>query len=167
MFGSKDTPRLVGAKEKREKAQSFNPNYQVKSKKEGKEASPAASLILIWMISTALAFYLSEYVFKTGLGINTGSSFLDSVFFGSGNVTLIGSPDIDKYITIGLRGFLLFLISGFVPFMTYLWKKLIDRGQMNLFLAFWGVTVSLGFIFFMVRDFVWPAIKEILKMIFG
>lgn len=166
MFGSDKNNRLVGAREKHEKAQKFKPgSFAVKSKREGKEPSPVIPLAVIYGISVVLAMFLTEGPMKEGLGFHTGNPSFDRTFFGPGLAGLSGDPDTDRGITIFLRGTFLFALGGVLPFCTYLWQKVVDNTRLNIYLAFWGVTLGMALLYYLSRDMLGPIFKQVLDII--
>lgn len=171
MFGmGKDkAPKLVGAKEKMMKAQMAKRggkfSDEIKGKNEGSKAwGPTVALIFI--LATALAYILQIGAMKTtGLSWHTGMAGLDKILFSSGVPSVMGDATEDMIIVPLVRGIFIFLAGGFLPVCTLLWIRAIDRPQMNPFLAFWGVSVGLFFVFFFVRDFFGPLLMQTMSAV--
>jgi hypothetical protein len=162
LFGKKKNARLVGAREKREKAMGFNTKHEIKSKKEGPQSGPSATLILIWLLSVGAAFFMKD------LNLHSGIGFLDEIFSGSSSLLAVSSsPDINLLVTTLLRGTVIFFLSGTIPLIAHLWEKIIDRSQGHPYYIVWGVIASLGLVFFLVKDFVLPAIDAVFTIITG
>lgn len=163
MFGKDKNRPLVGAKLKREQAMKFKPNFQVESKREGKERSPIIPLAVIWGIAVILALILTEGPLKTaGLNFHSGNARFDGIFFGPGIASFTGNPESDRGIVIFLRGTLIFLLAGILPALTWLWQKLLDRAQMNVYLAFWGTTITVVLLYYLIRDSIGPLLMRII-----
>lgn len=158
--------RLVGAKEKREQAKQFNSNFKVQSKREGQEAGPTIPLIIIYGLSVALAFLLSEGPMKSQIGFSSGSEGFDRIFFGPGYPSFTTGADTNRLIAVLLRGGLFFALAGLLPLITYLWQQLLDRARMNLYLAFWGTTVTVALLYYLLKDMIGPLLSNILSIIF-
>jgi hypothetical protein len=165
-FGNDKKPDLVGAKEKVLKAKKFNKNYQVQSKKEGKPQSPVVPALIVLCISVLFAFILTEGVLKTGVGLRIGNAGLDKLLFGPGQPSLTGDTDTDYGLVIFLRGIVIFILGGIIPLCTLIWQRLIDRAQMNIYVAFWGVSISLGLIYYLIKDSLTPILKDVADALF-
>lgn len=161
IFGDKEKPRLVGAKEKREKAMAYSGSHEVKSKKEGPQSGPAATIILIWLLSLAGAFFLRD------VNLHSGIAILDEIFGGDSLLSVSASRDINLFATTALRGTVIFFFSGILPLMSYCWEKILDRGHTHPYYIVWGMTASLGLLFFLLRDFILPAVSDVTKIITG
>lgn len=168
MFGKDKGPKLVGAKEKILKAQKFKKGMtpdQIDTKGEGKKPW-GPTVALIFVLSVALAFTLQVGALKnTGLQWHIGMPGLDKILFSGGVPSVTGNADEDTIIVPIVRGIFIFLAGGFLPVMTLLWIRAIDRPKMNPFLAFWGVSVGLFFVYFFVRDFFGPLLMQTLGVI--
>src|SRR5690606_8182635 len=158
-FGKDKKPDLVGAKEKVLKAKKFNKNYQVQSKKEGKPQSPVVPAAIVFCISILFAFILTEGALKTGIGFRIGNAGLDKLLFGPGQPSLTGGEDMDYGLSILLRGIVIFLLAGIIPLFTLMWQRLLDRAHMNVYVAFWGVSVAVGLLYYLIRDSIVPILK--------
>ncbi len=172
MFGNdkNKVQKLVGAKEKREKAMQFKAQsgYDIRSKKEGKDDSKILPLAVIYGLAAILALIMSEGVLKnSNLGIHTGNGSFDRLFFGPGYPAFTGSQEMDLGIVVFIRATLIFLLAGILPLLTYLWQKISDGARANIYLTFWGVTIALGFLYYLIRDHFSPALKAIIDTFFG
>lgn len=171
MFGSNDdkSQKLVGAREKRDKAAQFRPHaYEIKSKKEGREGSKVVPLAVIYGIAVVFALILTEGVMdQKNIGIHTGNGAFDRMFFGPGIPSIMGSQETDRGIVIFLRGTMIFLAAGVLPLFTWLWQKIADGARMNVYLAFWGVTIGLGMIWYLAMDSLIPALNAVIDIFFG
>jgi hypothetical protein len=167
MFGlGKDKgPKLVGAKEKLIKARMLKRGRlgdHIESKSEGKQPWGAA-VALIFFISVGLAYVLQIGAMKSsGLSWHTGMNGFDHLMFSSGVPTVTGDPSQDMFIVPLLRGTVFFLVGGFLPVVTLLWIRAIDRPNMNPFIAFWGVSIGVFFVFFFMRDVFGPVWDDLM-----
>jgi len=165
-IGGKDKkPELVGAKEKILKAKKFNKNYHVQSKKEGKQ-SPVIPALIVLCLSVLFAFILTEGALKTGVGLRIGNAGLDKLLFGPGQPSFTGDVDTDYGLAIVLRGIIIFLLGGIIPLCTVMWQKLLDRAQMNVYIAFWGVSIGVGLLYYLVKDSLTPILKDVADALF-
>ncbi len=166
-FGKKDEkPNLVGAAEKRLKAQKFAKGYQVQSKREGKASGPAVGLAIVYGVSVLAAYVLTVGAIKTGLGFRIGNPDLDKLLFGPGEPSLTGDDMIDYGLSILLRGVALFIVAGIIPGAAWLWQRLIDRSDINVYRTFWGTTSVLVAVAVLVQDSLVPLIKDIADVFF-
>jgi hypothetical protein len=169
MFGSDNEKgqRLVGAKEKREKAAQFRPHaFELKSKREGQEGSKIVPLAVIYMIAIIFAWILTDGPIKSGLGIHTGNPSFDRLFFGPGDPTLFSSQEVNLGAIVFIRGTFLFLLGGLLPGLTYVFQGLTDGARRNIYLSFWGVTLTTGLAYYLIRDYAGPALKQVIDIFF-
>ena len=162
----KDKNQLVGAKDKLLRAKMLKTGMtldEIKSKREGKQAdNPATAIVMIYIISCAVAFFLTQGPWKNGVRVKSGNDDLDSLLFSLGDPSFVGDSTIDAGIQILARGLLLFLAAGFLPLMSLLWIRGLDRTDMDPFRTMWGVTVGLGLFYFAIADLVIPLIESML-----
>lgn len=169
MFGmGKDKgPKLVGAKEKITKAKMLRRGMsdQISTKGEG-DKPWAATVVLIYVLAAGLAYVLQIGAMKnTGLNWHTGMAGFDKLMFSGGVPSITGDEGQDMIIVPLLRGLIIFLAGGFLPLTTLLWIRAIDRPNMNPFLAFWGVSVGVFFVFFFTKDFFGPLLMQTLEIL--
>lgn len=161
-FGGGKKQHLVGAAEKRLKAQQYKPEGFIKSKREGTE-SQLVPVIMVYSLAVVFATILTQGVLESGAGIHTGNSQLDRLLFGPGIPHLTATQDIDKVLVIFLRGTAIFLAGGLLPFCTYAWQRLVDRTRTNVYVSCWGVSIGLCLMYYLARD----ALPEILEKLVG
>lgn len=165
MFGGKKEPeKLVGARAKIEHAKKFKKGYQVESKREGKAPDPKVAVGVVLALAIGLAALMTEGVLKTGAGIGTGNAKFDKILFGPGEPPLMGDASIDYFLIIFIRGLAIFIAAGILPGATYLWQRLMDKAQMNIYISTWGVTVGLALIYYIGRDFLADIFKELIAV---
>lgn len=158
--------RLIGAREKREQAKKYASNFQVQSKREGQEPGMLFPVLIIFSLSVILAYFLSEGTLKAGIGFTSGDEVFDRIFLGAEYPVLMGDPAIDKVLSIFLRGALICGMAGFLPFVTYLWQHMIDHVRINLYYAFWGTTVGVALLYYLLRDMITPLLGSVIKLLF-
>ncbi|MFN7115077.1 MAG: hypothetical protein ACK4PK_12045 [Alphaproteobacteria bacterium] len=163
-FGKKEEVKLVGAKAKIEHAKKFGKNFQVKSKREGKEPNPTLAIVIVWGLAVGLAALLTEGVLKTGAGISTGNGGFDKLMFGPGEPALMGSSEIDYLLVLLIRGTGIFLVAGIIPGCTVLWQRLLDKNQMNVYISFWGVSIGIAVLYYLAKDILADIFKEVLAV---
>lgn len=164
-FGKEQGPKLVGAKEKLIKAKMLKRGRlgdHIESKGEGQKPV-AAAVALIFFLAVGLAYVLQIGAMKSaGLNWHTGMSGFDRLMFSAGVPSITGVSDQDMFIVPLLRGTVFFLIGGFLPITTLLWIRAIDRPNMNPFVAFWGVSIGVFFVFFFMRDVFGPVWDDLM-----
>lgn len=160
-LGQDEKPRLVGAKEKREMARRLKGGNldEIKSKREGKEASPAASVVLVYTMSAGLAWCMTEASKDKGLDIRTGDRDLDRFMFGPGVPDIMGDGTIDFALAIILRGLVIFLLAGILPGLSYLWIKALDNARMNVYIVCWGMPVGLVLVYYAMVELLLPLLE--------
>lgn len=157
-LGQDDKPKLVGAKEKREMARRLKEgNFdQVKSKREGGDSSLTAPVLLVYIMSAAVAWFVTDATENKGLGLHTGDYDVDRFLFGPGVPNIMGDPTIDLGLAVVLRGLVIFLAAGILPGLSWLWIRLLDNARMNAFIAFWGMPVGLVLVYYFIVEFIAP-----------
>ena len=166
-FGKKDNkPALVGAAEKRLKAQKYAKGFQVQSKREGKGEGPVVGLAIVFGIAVIAAYVLTEGAIKKGLGFRIGNPDLDKLLFGPGEPPLTGDSMMDYGLAIFLRGIFIFLLAGVIPGVAFMWKRMIDRADMNDYRLFWGSSIAVCVLFVLIQDSLAPLIKDIADLFF-
>jgi len=143
--------------------QSFS---DIQSKREGGVQSPAPAVALIYILSWLLAWLLAQGPWKTGSGFKTGHSGIDGLFFSSSTPSYIGDRDIDGLIHALVQALPIFLATGFLPFLTFLWVRLTDNNKMNIYRSFWGVSVGIFTLFFLLKALL-PALGDAISIIIG
>ena len=163
MFGGKkEQEKLVGARAKIEHAKKFKKGYQVESKREGQPADPRVAIGVVLALSVGLAALLTEGILKTGAaGFSIGHAKLDRILFGPGEPAIMGSADTDYFLVLLIRGLAIFFAAGFIPGCTYLWQRLMDKAQMNVYISTWGITVGIALIYLISRDFLANVFKDL------
>lgn len=168
MFGGKkEQEKLVGARAKVEHAKKFQKGYQVQSKREGKPADPRVAIGVVLALSVGLAALLTEGILKTGAGFSVGHAKLDKILFGPGEPAIMGSADTDYFLVLLIRGLAIFLAAGFIPGCTYLWQRLMDKAQMNVYISTWGMTVSVVLLYLISHDFLANVFKDLAAALNG
>lgn len=173
MFGGKkdgENPIVVGAKEKIRKAQMLKQGrnvMEVTSKREGKESSQLVPITIVYGISVIFALILTQGPLQSGAGISSGNPALDKALFGPGYPVFTGAVDTDMMIAVFIRGTAIFLVGGIIPFFTRFWQVFLDRARMNVYVGFWGVSVSLGLIYYLVKDSLIPLLVDVFEILFG
>jgi hypothetical protein len=170
MGGKNKGPQLVGAKEKIMKAKMLKHGRladHIETKGEGKKPA-GPTVVLIYILAAGLAYVLQIGAMKNnGLPWHTGMTGFDNLMFSSGVPSITGDSAEDEFVVPLLRGLIIFLAAGFLPLLTLLWIRAIDRPNMNPFLAFWGVSVGFFFVFFFTRDFFGPLLMQTLDIMSG
>jgi len=77
---------------------------------------------------------------------------------------LMGDASIDYFLIIFIRGLAIFIAAGILPGATYLWQRLMDKAQMNIYISTWGVTVGLALMYYIGRDFLADIFKELIAV---
>jgi len=167
-FGKKnDKPALVGAAEKRLKAQKYSKGFQVQSKREGKGNGPAMGLAIVYGLSVLAAYIFTEGPIKqSGLPFRIGNAGLDKLLFGPGEPSLTGDGGMDYVLCILLRGLAIFVVAGIVPGAAWLWQRAIDRSDLNVYRTFWGTAVVLAALGTLVGDSLVPLVKDMADLFF-
>lgn len=169
MFSNNDG-KIVGAKEKIARAQMIKQGGgygAVQSKREGRQPSPLIPVTIVFGIAAVFATILTQGPLQSGVNINTGSSALDKILFGPGIYNFTGLPETDMAIVIFLRALAMFIVAGIIPFVTHTWQRMLDRAHMNVYVTFWGVSIALGLIYYLIKDSLVPLLAEVFDILFG
>ena len=158
--------RRIGAKEKRDTADRLrHGDAAFKSKKEGKKQGHSNSVIFVFVISTVLAWLVTEHHLISGPGYHpTGAEYFDDFLAGSGVPDITGEETRDYWILIILRGLFVTLAAGFIPFITWTFVMLTDRVKGNFYLTCWGVTASVLLFGYLGWNMVLPILNELFSL---
>lgn len=163
-MGSDNTEKIIGAREKREMAAKLWREQRgvVNSKKEGPRSSGAASVAVVVILSTVLAWLVTENHLLGGPGYHpTGAEGLDAFLAGSDIPMLVGDEAIDYWILVFLRGIFISIVTGIIPFMTWIFVQLTDSVKGNFYITSWGVTVGVMILGYLGWDMLLPALEQI------
>lgn len=164
MFGNKNKiPSRVGAREKMRMARNIAGGGSITPKgKDGKEASPAASILTVLIMAIALAYLVTEvYISQGGLRLSVGNSDLDRLLFKPDKPQFFGMPEVDYILLILIRGGFIALAAGIWPFVSLVVQKAMDNAQINIFRLFWGTPIGIALFVIIVKDVIWPGVAAI------
>lgn len=165
-FGKKDTAKRVGAHEKVATAKQFTNQYQIKSKREGKQ-SAAIPVVILYGLAVVAAFVLGEFGgWQDGINLHLGNPTADKLLFGPGNGNVTGDPSMDAALTIFVRGTVIFLLAGAVPVLAMMWQRLLDNSHMNMYVATAGVLIVFGTGLHLGWDYVYPVLQSLADLFF-
>lgn len=172
MFKKKQEPEPVGAKAKRARAEMMRQNLKDRENLTTQGAGPrapqpvAAPLVLIYGLSVVLALMLikSGEAPATSFQLPFLSQGLNALLFSRVPPDIYGDKDIDMVIASFVRGFFIFLAAGIVPLATRVFTRLVDKAQGSPYVAFWGVSVGLPFIWILMKEFITPVAVELVDM---
>jgi hypothetical protein len=157
-LGQKKAPPLVGAKEKLIAAQAARIRKtlaQAKAMgigKEGRSASQAVPVTLIFVLSVLFAAVLTETGALGRLGWHISSNpNLNRLLLGSGIPDVTGDPDMDKLIVLFSRGGLIFVATGIFPFFGFILAKALDR-KITPYTATWAMGIVLPLLYFFFSE---------------
>jgi len=153
--------KIVGAREKLRKARRYDSGFFTDRSQEVRNTIP---LIVIYALSIGFAAVLTEGILKKGIPIGIDHSTFDQMLFGPGEPPFTGLEHRDKAITIFVRGTAIFLVTGILPLFAKIWQTLLDRASMSTYVAFWGTSVCTGLGYYLIRDYVAPAVKFVVEM---
>ena len=164
--GGKDKPlSRVGAREKMKMARAIAGGAPAGGDKDAKRTPVALSVLVIYVMSVALAYILtSAYIDNGGLRMSLGDPDIDRLLFKPGTVNFFGSPDIDYAMLICIRGLFIFLAVGLWPFTTLVVQRALDNAHLNIYRAFWGTPIGLTLFFLILKEYFWPALSEVMKL---
>lgn len=174
MFGFGDKSKIqaakVGAREKIRLAQEIaaKGGSAVLSKKEGKETSPAVSVITIYIMAYVVCWMVSEKYISSGnsLGFRLGWEDLDRLLFKTSNINVTGTEILDYGLLIGFRALALLIMAGIVPFVALVVQKSLDAAHMNPFRTVWGTPIGILLFIIGMKEYVGPLLMEVFG-IFG
>jgi hypothetical protein len=170
-IGKKAPPPRVGAREKRRLAEQIKSGggAAVMSKREGKETSPAVSVIAIYIASLVVAWMVSQkYISQGGgLGFRLGWDELDRILFKTASITVTGTQELDYALLVAIRALALMVAAGIVPFVALVVQKSLDAANMNPFRTFWGTPIGILLVIIGVKEYLGPLLGEVLSVISG
>lgn len=169
MFGFSDKSKIkaakVGAREKIRLAQEIaaKGGNAVLSKKEGKETSPAVSVISIYIMAFVVCWMVSERYISNGGGISMrlGWDSLDDILFKKQNINITGTDVLDYGLLIAMRALALLIAAGIVPFVALVVQKSLDAAQMNPFRTVWGTPIGILLFIIGMKEYVGPLLAEV------
>ncbi|TVQ81872.1 MAG: hypothetical protein EA357_11480 [Micavibrio sp.] len=170
MFGKpKEKPR-IGATAKRMQAEMISRKRRGEDVKghAGKQ-SVSGPVTLIFLLSVGMAFLMTEqgvYDRYAHMFRITKQPMIDQFITGPGVPHITGTVMADMFLVSITRGLFLFLLAGVVPYLVYLWAKMTDRMQGNLYVMHWGCIISLPFTLYVLLGFIFPLLKEIYDIFF-
>lgn len=159
--------RRIGAKRKLETAtQLRQEGIALKSKKEGKPTNHWTSVVLIFVISTVLAWLVTEHHLISGPGYHpTGAGAFDDFLAGAGVLDISGDETRDYWILIALRGLFVTVATGFIPFITWLFVMITDRVKDNFYITCWGVSASVLLLGYLGWNMALPILNDLFSLI--
>lgn len=174
MFGFGDKSKIqaakVGAREKIRLAQEIaaRGGSAVLSKKEGKETSPAVSVITIYIMACVVCWMVSEKYISGGqsLGFRLGWDSLDGLLFKNSNINVTGTEVLDYALLIAIRALALLLAAGVIPFVALVVQKSLDAAHMNPFRTVWGTPIGILLFIIGMKEYVIPLLGEVFS-VFG
>lgn len=159
-FGKKqEFARRVGAREKVMKARQLNRgNQEIQSRREGEGKSggsnAAVGLIIIFLLAVGnVILGLQEIEDITGL---RGSTF-----------GVQGADVMANIVPLLIMAAVIFLAAGILPLLTLIWVQLADKGSINVYRAFWGVSLGAPLVLLLMRDHVIPLFSEVFAIFVG
>lgn len=169
MFGiggnSKIKAAKVGAREKIRLAQEIaaRGGTAVLSKKEGKETSPAVSVITIYIMACVVSWMITDkYIMSGGMNFGFGWNWLDEFMFRTRDINVTGTDILDYGLLIALRALGLLILAGVVPFVALVVQKSLDAAHMNPFRTVWGTPIGILLVIIGMKEYIGPLLMEVL-----
>ncbi len=142
-YGEDEQNRVVGATEKRQRAQKYSAAAKRSFSSHTKPVSPSIAVAIAFVVSCGLAMLLTEGPIATGLGFSVFPA-IDQFLFGPGNPDIAGSPDVNRLIAVLIRGLAIFVAFGIPPLLTQVWQTMLSKQGLNPYIATWMTMVSLA-----------------------
>ncbi len=160
---NQDKGELVGAKEKRDRAKALKAGSgEIKSKREGKGGdNTTISVLIIYLFSCALAYFLTAGPWKDGVRVNTGHDGIDDLMFSS-SLHVMGDPALDMILQVMARGLMIFILAGLLPLSALIWIRALDRADMNPDRTRWGVPIGIGVVYCVIADIIVPLVQTMM-----
>ena len=165
-FKKEEKKQYVGAKQKMQAARRsrIEGGDGGTSKVEGPEPTESLSIMLIFVASCLLAYLISEnYMLESALFAPTGIQELDKIIGGAGYLVITGIEGVDIGITVFVRGLLIFILAGIVPFCTKMYVNITDNPKSNTLVRVWGTIVILFLLVVSTFSFFIPTFNEIMN----
>jgi hypothetical protein len=128
---------------------------------EGDGGFPPGAVVLVFLAVTGAVYGASLAGIKGGLPVHL-PAFLDKRFgpwLSAHPPTPTGSP-ADAILAAAAQAAAICLAALVLPVAVLLWRRGRDVSGGNLFISFWGVSVGLPFAVVLLKDFLWPLIRD-------
>jgi len=167
-FFSKDEDRLVGAREKHQKAAERAELFKLREKEFAtkKAQNPIIPVVLVFVLAVAFSFLLTDGALQGGIGLALGNTSLDKLLFGPGVPSLTGGIETDHSLTLVLRALIIFVLAGIAPFFANLFAKISDSVRMDPYVTVWGTNIVLAMVLCLGWDFVKAGLLAVAKALF-
>lgn len=124
--------------------------------------SPAAVIFPAWLL-IAGAFFAANMKGAGALPFQLPhvDKRINTLLFGAQPPSLIGDATADAALAAAAQALLVCLVAGALPLCVHVWRRLRDNVRGSVYISFWGVSVLLPFLFFFLRDFLWPILSDL------
>lgn len=131
-------------------------------RRDGPKENLTMPVTLILSACVILSFMLTERLLMDPHTFRpTGEFALDQILVGPGIPALMGDADLDKMAIIFIRAMVIFIGTGIFPLLSYFYCKIADKMHTNLFIRFWGTTVSVFLVVYGTWDFLVPFLGDL------
>jgi len=72
---------------------------------------------------------------------------------------------MDFILSVFLRGLIIFLAGAALPLITKVWVDLVDKSRISPYIHFWGVSIGIFALYFVVKDSVAPLLAEVFGVV--
>jgi hypothetical protein len=124
---------------------------------------PLRVIVPLWLVVTAVLYAAESAGIKGNLPVpklpHIDKQFL--ALLSDHPPSLVGNPLGDAVLAAGARGAAVCLAALVLPLFVLLWRRGRDSAKGSIYISFWGVSIGLPFVFFFVRDFLWPILCDL------
>ena len=160
--------RRVGAGEKRATAKRIaaRESSAIVSKGEGPKQGNLSSVIFVTAVSILLAWFVTQEKLMNGPGYHpTGLPGIDKFIAGRGVPDITGNKEQDFWLLVGLRGIVVAILAGLVPFFTWLFVLMTDRTRGSFYITCWGVSVMTLLAGYLAWNYIAPFLNNFFLLI--
>jgi hypothetical protein len=154
-WGKNDSSGFIGASAKLEAAARMR--RAARADEGGVDFGQASQVIpvtIIFVFAVGLAMLAPEgFLSKVFGGGLTGIGALDQILTGAAAPKITGDADMNRLISIFVRGFVLFLTAGAPPFLSALVVRILGMSRVNPFVACWGALIALPLFYLLWGNF--------------
>jgi hypothetical protein len=125
----------------------------------GRSGSPAIPATMVFVLCVIFAMLIGDdTVFLSKLHL-TGASEIDR-YLTQANPTIMGDKDIDRLIVIFGRGLALFLVTGLVPLVSWVFSQMLGRQRIHPLVICWLVIAASSFLVYLPLHDIWQALRD-------
>ena len=132
---------------------------------EGLRGGSAAPTVIITYLTIAGALFGAKIQGFAGGKLPWRLPHVDprvnSLLFGAEPPSILHNATGDAALAAGAQALVVCVAAAVLPALTRFWRRLRDNAHGSMYVSFWGVSVIGPFVFFFLKDFLWPILRDI------